>query len=124
MTRRRFFLAAPLLPLAVLAGEPKGKSIRLLSFCAAGVQYHEFAKNPPLARSVHLLREPDNRFDANAIALYAQGRKLGYVPKDQNRVLAALMDGKQPLFARIADIAFDAPMWERYRVEVGMESVG
>lgn len=36
--------------------------------------------------------EPDNEFDANAIAVYAQGVKVGYIKKDKCKRVKALMD--------------------------------
>ncbi|MHB8272017.1 HIRAN domain-containing protein [Bradyrhizobium sp.] len=39
-----------------------------------------------------LVREPTNQYDANAIAVWIDGRKVGYVPKAQNKALAAFID--------------------------------
>ncbi len=40
-----------------------------------------------------LIREPSNPFDPLAIAIYdAEGRKIGFVPKKQNGVLAQYID--------------------------------
>ncbi len=39
-----------------------------------------------------LIREPDNEFDRNAIAVWIEGRKVGYIPKKQNVALAAFID--------------------------------
>lgn len=40
-----------------------------------------------------LIREPHNPFDPLAIAVYdAEGRKLGFIPKKQNTVLAQFID--------------------------------
>lgn len=47
-------------------------------------------------------REPQNAHDALAILILdAQGRKLGYVPRAKNEVLARLMDAGKHLFARL-----------------------
>jgi len=113
------------LPLGALYGEPKKtKTIPLLSFHAAGVQFHDFAEKIPCLSGVTLVRESDNRHDTDAVALHLGGEKLGYVPRGKNSVLAALINGKQPLFARITEIDPKAPMWERYRVEIRMEGAG
>lgn len=43
-----------------------------------------------------LRREPDNDYDSNAIAVYADGAHGGYIPKDDAETLAPLMDsGKE-----------------------------
>ncbi|MDE0545477.1 HIRAN domain-containing protein [Microbacterium sp. C7(2022)] len=39
-----------------------------------------------------LVREPDNEFDAQAIAVYGRGRKVGYVPASKAAALAPLLD--------------------------------
>jgi hypothetical protein len=39
-----------------------------------------------------LAREPRNKYDANAIAVYAGGRKVGHVAKSLARIIAPEMD--------------------------------
>jgi hypothetical protein len=39
-----------------------------------------------------LVREPDNKFDKNAVAVYAGAERIGYIPKAKNVVLAQFMD--------------------------------
>lgn len=49
-----------------------------------------------------LQREPDNRFDDNAIlVLDMKGRKLGYIPEKDNIVFARLMDAGKYLTAKV-----------------------
>ena len=49
-----------------------------------------------------LQREPENRFDENAIlVLDDKKRKLGYIPEKDNIVLARLMDAGKYLIAKI-----------------------
>ncbi len=49
-----------------------------------------------------LLREPENRFDENAIlVLDEKKRKLGYIPEKDNIVFARLMDAGKYLTARV-----------------------
>lgn len=55
-----------------------------------------------------LQREPDNRFDENAIlVLDEKSRKLGYIPEKDNLVFARLMDAGKYLTAKITDIDRD-----------------
>ena len=57
-----------------------------------------------------LKREPDNRFDENAIlVLDEKNRKLGYIPEKDNLVFARLMDAGKYLTARMTDLDKDAP---------------
>ena len=54
-----------------------------------------------------LQREPDNRFDENAIlVLDAKGRKMGYIPEKDNIVFTRLMDAGKYLTAKIENISF------------------
>ena len=51
---------------------------------------------------LQLQREPDNRFDENAIlVLDMKGRKLGYIPEKDNIVFARLMDAGKYLTAKV-----------------------
>lgn len=65
-----------------------------------------------------LHREPDNPYDANAIRVEWQGHKLGYLPRAENRALAAEMDKGTPLSARIAALKKGRSAWQRVRVDV------
>ena len=42
--------------------------------------------------TVTLVREPENKFDKNAIAVWSGGKRIGYIPSKQNAGLAAAMD--------------------------------
>src|SRR5574337_1437039 len=46
----------------------------------------------------YLVREPDNPHDPNAVAVWIDGRAVGYIPKKDNAVLAQFIDQSgQPL---------------------------
>lgn len=65
-----------------------------------------------------LHREPDNPHDANAIRVEWNGQKLGYLPRAENRALAAEMDKGTRLAARIAALKKGRSAWQRVRVDV------
>lgn len=49
-----------------------------------------------------LRREPENPHDTLAILILTEeGKKIGYVPRDRNEILARLMDAGKFLFARL-----------------------
>lgn len=51
---------------------------------------------------LEFFREPDNRYDKQAIVIKtADGVKVGYVPKQDNLIFARLMDAGKLLFGRI-----------------------
>lgn len=68
-----------------------------------------------------LAREPDNRYDANAVRIDWQGRKLGYLPRAENAAVAAEMDRGAQVQARIAALTQHRNPWRRIRVEVFVE---
>lgn len=41
---------------------------------------------------ITLEREPDNQYDSNAVAVYAFGVHIGYIPRTMNSELAAALD--------------------------------
>ena len=53
---------------------------------------------------VILLHEADNRFDKKAVmVLDAKGRKLGYLPRYQNAVIAALLDAGKVFYGLVSE---------------------
>lgn len=69
-------------------------------------------------QSLILRREPDNFADKNAIALYWQDQKLGYIPRTDNVVIAQLMDKGEQLGARMTDLSLSSNPWERVGIGV------
>ena len=65
-----------------------------------------------------LVREPENRHDANAVRVEWRGRKLGYLPRAENRAVAAEMDRGGQVEARVARLARHRDPWRRILVEV------
>jgi hypothetical protein len=87
----------------------------------AGFQYHAGRELWPQLRvgdPLTLVREPDNRFDANAVRVEWQGRKIGYVPRRENADVARLLDRGQALEARIVRLAEVRDPWSRVRFEI------
>lgn len=62
----------------------------------AGAKHHPGAlahlAEAPEHSEIELRRERDNRFDANAVAVFQEGRKLGFLPATENRDIAAALD--------------------------------
>jgi hypothetical protein len=55
--------------------------------------------------SLTLVREHGNRFDPDAIRLEWHGRKIGYVPRQENSALARQLDAGNILEARIIELS-------------------
>ena len=104
------WLALAVLHAALLAAPAEAQSLRVLVHGSplAGFAYDDAAIVFPQLRvgdALQLTREPDNPYDANAIRVEWHGRKLGYVPRDDNAELAAAMDRGEELGARISRLA-------------------
>lgn len=87
----------------------------------AGFQYHAgkrlWSQMQP-GDALTLVREPDNRHDANAVRVEWQGHQIGYLPRAENRAVAAEMDRGTQVAARIARLAEDRNPWRRVLVDV------
>ncbi|GGP05937.1 hypothetical protein GCM10010992_24160 [Cloacibacterium rupense] len=80
------------------------KDISVLNTEVAGTYYHhpeKFAQDISPESIITLKREPQNQFDALAIALYFGDLKIGYLPKAKNEVIANLMDAGKQFSAKV-----------------------
>lgn len=64
--------------------------------------------------------EPDNRYDADAVAIYFKDKKIGYIPRKMNRSISTLLQcGYNDIFdVRINRFAPDAHPEEQIGVVV------
>ena len=96
-------------PLAETLENPFSKEIFLIYVRVAGLKYreniNELLKNLKVGDKVILAREPENEYDDLAIKIQdAENRKIGYVPRVNNEILARLLDAGFKLFGRITEI--------------------
>jgi len=86
---------------------PFVKEIFLIECKVAGTSYLNLSEIEPNLLIDEILltrREPENQFDEFAILILTQkGEKLGYVPRNQNKILARLMDAGKLILAKIVD---------------------
>ncbi len=84
---------------------PFAKEIFLIETHVAGTSHVPIREiEPTLAEGAMLVlrREPENAHDELAILILSgDGRKIGYVPRDRNEILARLMDAGKLLFAHL-----------------------
>jgi hypothetical protein len=122
-SKMRFLLT---ISLALWLLTAQAESVRMLvqssplagsQYYAVGEQWREMRVGDPL----DLIREPDNRYDNKAIRVEWRGHKLGYVPRAENRAVAAAMDQGDKLVARIAKLTEHANPWRRVEFEVFVE---
>lgn len=90
----------------------------------AGSQYYAVAEiwhEIRVGDRLTLTREAENRYDRNAIRVDWNGRKLGYVPRAENRAVAAALDSGEKLEARISRLRPPSETrdpWRRVEFEV------
>ncbi len=101
----------------------RAESIKVLvqSSPLAGFQFYagrELWEEMKVGDALALVREPANRHDANAVRVDWRGRKLGYLPRAENRAVAAEMDRGGKVEARVARLARHRDPWRRILVEV------
>ena len=64
-------------------------------FFIAGFQYHDgpdLVKELEAGTELVLIHEQDNPHDPRAVAFHLGGSHLGYIPRQRNRTIAALLD--------------------------------
>lgn len=57
-----------------------------------GTSRQDIIKGLTISSPLTLRREPTNRFDTNAIAVWASDKQVGYIGKDYASILAPMMD--------------------------------
>jgi hypothetical protein len=102
---------------------PRDRGIILQRSNLAGFRHHEAALLWPALHPgapLDLVREADNASDADAVAVYWHGRKLGYLPRGENLMAASLLDRRRGLSARVQRLAPRAEHNHRLCMEVLM----
>lgn len=99
------------------------RSVLIQESPVAGFQFHNgdtvwssLSVGAPLA----LMREPNNSHDSNAVAVYYQNHKLGYVPQAENSAIAQMLDRGERLKATIIKLSDGEDPWERIRFNVSI----
>ena len=103
-----------------------GDTVRLVvqSSNLAGFRYHAAAEvfsELRVGDTLDLARESDNPHDANAVSVSWRGRKLGYVPRRDNPVLAWSLDRGEKLRARVSRLTQHPNPARRIEFEVYAE---
>ena len=119
--RAVFFALLFALLLTCAANAAESVKVLVQSSPLAGSQYYALSSVWPEIRAgdkLLLTREPDNRHDANAIRVEWNGQRLGYVPRSENRALAAAMDRGDTVEARVSKLRQTKNPWQRIEFEV------
>lgn len=106
---------------------PHAREVYLFTTHVAGPGYvegiaeivSELRSGAPIA----LRRQPDNPYDALAIAVYdRKRRRMGYVPRSINAIPARLMDAGFVLFGRLKSTDGDEA-WPELMVDIFLEAL-
>lgn len=85
----------------------------ILKSSVVGVKHHPGAHDRLVhtlpGSTVELVREPENRFDQNAVAVHIEGVKCGFIPRAQAKALAKDLDGGRQV---------KAVLWEYNKLEI------
>lgn len=69
-------------------------SRNIMDFHLAGFAYYDgldVIEELKLGQEVHLVKEINNPYDNEAVAIYYKNRKIGYVPKEKNSFFSTLI---------------------------------
>ena len=97
------------------------RSVVIQESPVAGFQFHQGEAAWPslfIGAPLALLREPSNPHDADAVAVYFKTKKLGYVPRAENRAVAQMLDRGECLEASISKLSISENPWQRIRMTI------
>lgn len=106
--------------------KPFSRSIFLRHMPVAGIHYVEnyasLLKKLKEEDRLVLIREPQNEYDEWAILVMTETRKkLGYIPRRENRILARLMDAGKSIYAEVSEIDMDPDRWDPLWIAIYMD---
>ena len=117
-------------------GLPFSRDILLVTLYVAGCThingFAKLARKLKVGDRLKLIREPENAYDDRAILVNSpEGRKLGYLPRKHNTVIASLMDAGKSVFAVVKKINFYEDLngrmvlrdYEEVMIDVFMEDI-
>ena len=95
----------------------------IASFHIAGFQFGEGAlvlEQLKAGAHLEMMAEPDNPYDSSAIALWFEGKRLGYIPSEQNDLLATMFHfGHADAFECVVQqVAPERSPWHQVRAAV------
>jgi hypothetical protein len=126
MQRRTFFRRLFGSLGAAVTGAPLGaadRSVVIQECQIAGFQFHRgdaIWSSLTLGDELSVIREASNEHDADAVAVYFQDQKLGYVPRGENHAIAQMLDRGESLEACITKLMAGEDPWERIRISISL----
>lgn len=112
----------PFMPI-VAAAKP-ARNVIVQQSAIAGFLYYEGERQFSRLRldtPLSLLRDAENKYDRDSVAVYFHRHKLDFVPKADNTAVAQMLDRGKRLSARIVRLEQSRSPWERIRFEVVLD---
>jgi hypothetical protein len=104
--------------------QPFSREIFLLDIVVAGTTHcNKIDKVYPLLKKgmvLRMQRNPTNRYDKNAIAIYFEKIRIGYVPRELNLVISRLMDAGKAFFCRVEEVNLVNDYWVKIDAKIYM----
>jgi len=89
----------------------------------AGLQYGQVSNGTFMPTdTLVLVREPNNTYDKYAVAIYKDTKRVGYIPRENARIIASLLDNGKELEAEVRYFDKEKDVWNR--LWVGIWQVG
>ncbi len=115
-----------LLP-GTLAADPCETEVEIYRGNVRGLQYYQFfniRESIVPGQVLTLKREPENRYDAEAISVFADTHQLGYIAQEDNLVLSTMLDKGLPLRATVRRLHENPKeVWWGLRIEVKLTTL-
>ena len=103
---------------------PFGREIFVINVYVAGIQYCKTIAQiqDQITDTTHLTmrRQPKNEVDQNAIGIYFNQTRIGWVPMKDNLVIARLMDAGKLFNCKVVSINRQDPSRPRINVSIYM----
>lgn len=118
--------------LALFAGQagnnalaPFTREVFLLDIVVAGTSYCEQIDEiyPLLSEGtvLKMQRNPQNKYDENAIGIYFNQVRIGWVPRTMNTIISRLMDAGKAFFCRVVGLdTEDHGKWKKIDCKIFM----
>ena len=128
MNRRAFIRGAlVLLPAAAMAAKPAPtatpRRLVMNRFHVAGFQFHAGLRSVAELRAGVVLRlaaEPDNPYDHCTVGIFDGDRKLGYIPRTENKHVSRLLRQGAPVECRVLEVRPEDETWRMVKVETAI----
>ena len=104
--------------------QPFSREIFLLDIVVAGTTHCPQIDKvfPHLEKDLvlRMQRMPQNKHDKNAIAIFYQKTRIGYVPRELNLVISRLMDAGKAFFCKVEAVELVNDYWVKIDAKIYM----